>query len=53
VITREVAHHIRADALELIAIARTLNNDGTTLQLEAIALAMLKRASALEKDHRF
>ena len=54
VITKEMAAQIRADALELINIARALKDeDVTASRLEAIAIAMLKRARDLENDERF
>ena len=52
-ITKEVAGQIKADALELIQIARTVKDEAAASRLEAIAVAMLERALALEKDHRF
>jgi hypothetical protein len=53
VITRELAIQIRADALELIKIARALKDDAAASKLEAIATAMLTRARDLENDERF
>ena len=52
-ITKEMATQIRADALELINIARTLKDNVTASRLEAIATAMLKRARELDNDKRF
>jgi hypothetical protein len=54
VITKEMAAQIRADALELINIARALKDDAVTAsRLEAIAIAMLKRARSLRTTVAF
>jgi len=45
--------HFRSAAIELIKIARALEDAAAASKLEKIAIEILKRATELEKDPRF
>lgn len=49
----ETAETIRAQALELIKLARLIEDPDLAGQIEAIAVSMLKQATEMERDWGF
>jgi hypothetical protein len=49
----DAAEHLRAEAVELIKLARLVADTDIAARIEAIAISLLKRAADLEKDAGF
>jgi hypothetical protein len=47
---RDVALEIRADAVTLVRLARSVADPSVAAKLEQLAINMLKRANRLEKE---